>query len=45
MKLQCLECFNELEETDRKSFSKHIALSLMLYFVDFADIFLSGQEL
>ena len=44
MELQYLGCFNLLE-TDRKSFLKHIALSLMLYLVDFADIFLSGQEL
>ena len=44
MKLQYLGCFNELE-TDRKSLVKHIALSLMWYFINFADIFLSGREL
>ena len=44
MKLQYLGYFNELE-TDKKSLVEHIALTLMLYLIDFADIFPSGQEL
>ena len=34
MKLQYLEYFNELE-TDKKSLVEHIALTLMLYLIDF----------
>ena len=44
MKLQYLGYFNELE-TDKKSLVEHIALTLMVYSIDFADIFPSGQEL
>ena len=44
MKLQYLVYFNELE-TDRKPLMEHISLTLMLHSIDFADIFLSGQEL
>ena len=43
MKLQYLGYFNLLE-THRKSIVEHIALTLMLYLIDFADIFPSGQE-
>ena len=44
MKLQYLGYFNELE-TDKKSLVEHIALTLMLYLIDFSDIFPSAQEL
>ena len=44
MKLQYLEYFNELE-TDKKSLVEHIALTFMLYTIDFSDIFPSGREL
>ena len=44
MKLQYLGYFNELE-TDKKSLVEHFALTLMLYLIDFSDIFPSGREL
>ena len=44
MKLQYLGYFNELK-TDKKSSVEDIALTLMLYLIDFSDIFPSGREL
>ena len=44
MKPQYLGYFNELE-TDKKSLVEHIALTFMLYTIDFSDIFPSGREL
>ena len=44
MKPQYLGYFNELE-TDKKSLVEHVAVTLMLYLIDFLDILPSGREL